>query len=342
MINTLVHHRLVVSYQDWNESYQSTLTEIRNVLKFICEVHKLPLAQAWASCVQQHKGGCQCRHSGESYASCISTIDSACYIADAQVSGFHEACSDHHLLEGEGVVGKAFLTNQPCFQEDITAFTKTEYPLAHYARVFNLCASVAYRLRSAFSGATDFVLEFFLPLNCNGDEDWMVMLASISSVILQHCQSLRVITDPESARENSTKQNATSAIKCDDEKYNQGKAVVVPLANRVEQECDCSGLDLHHDPTTWEPDKLQHGSRPNTIAEGSANFCLPIGDTSTLSTKTSSEKRRTKTEKTISLQELRQYFSGSLKEAAKSIGGTMKFLTFLIRVVSMHQLTNRS
>lgn len=303
----------------------------------------MPLAQVWASCLQQHKGGC--RHSDENYARCVSTIESACYVADAQATGFHEACSQHHLLKGEGVSGKAFLTNQPCFAEDITAFSKTEYPLAHHARVFNLCASAAIRLRSTYIGTADFVLEFFLPPNCKGAEDQMLMLRLLSSVIQQTCQSLRVITDQELAQETSGRERgSTSAGKSDDGKHSKlvispfkesshnassqimrmmdfqqkGKGVFVSLADHEEPDGEFK--------VTLEHDQLQQDSGPKRSAEGSGNFSLTIGHLS-LGAKTSSQKKLKRTDKAISLQVLRQYFAGSLKEAAKSIGGMTKILT---------------
>ncbi|KAK4477274.1 hypothetical protein RD792_016488 [Penstemon davidsonii] len=312
--------------EDSNESYQAALREIRNVLKCVCETHKLPLAQTWAPCIQEGKGGC--RHSDENYTRCVSTMDTACYVADPQVSGFHEACSEHHLLKGEGIAGKAFLTNQPCFAQDITAFSKTEYPLAHHARVFNLCAAVAIRLRSTYTGASDFVLEFFLPLNCKDADSQTMMLASLSLVIQQTCQSLRVVTDEELAREISARETGKTPLKeptgdslswIEDIKDPQqkGKGFAVSLRRHKEepeefnvtaQWVNNSGLDL------LQPDYGPEGSGKDT-----GNFSFSSGNL-ILGTKTSSGRRRAKTEKTISLQVLRQYFAGSLKDAAKSIG----------------------
>ncbi|KAL3813959.1 hypothetical protein ACJIZ3_015227 [Penstemon smallii] len=312
--------------EDSNESYQAALREIRNVLKCVCETHKLPLAQTWAPCIQEGKGGC--RHSDENYTRCVSTMDTACYVADPQVSGFHEACSEHHLLKGEGIAGKAFLTNQPCFAQDITAFSKTEYPLAHHARVFNLGAAVAIRLRSTYIGASDFVLEFFLPLNCKDADSQTMMLASLSLVIQQTCQSLRVVTDEELAREISARETGKTPLKeptgdslywIEDMKGPQqkGKGVAVSLRRHKEEPEEFNvtsqwvnnpGLDL-----------LQPDYGPEGSGKDSGNFSFSSGHLF-LGTKTSSERRRAKTEKTISLQVLRQYFAGSLKDAAKSIG----------------------
>ncbi|XP_042002913.1 protein NLP2-like [Salvia splendens] len=341
------------------ESYQFVLMEIGNVLRCVCDTHKLPLAQTWAPCIQQGKGGC--RHSDENYTHCVSTLDSACYVADQEVAGFHEACSEYHLLKGEGIAGKAFLTNQPCFSSNITEFSKTEYPLAHHARVFNLHAAVAIRLRSTYTEDADFVLEFFLPIDCKGPEDQRKMLDSLSSVVERTCQSLRVVTDQELARETSDRETSSTLSdgkrpRLEDipskeapspwitqmmEPQDKGKGVAVALGYEKEEpgefivttQWDKPGVEFHQAPAFPEHD--QYHQQDSGSKDGSGSFFitsrpLPAG------AKTNTEKRRTKTEKTISLQVLRQYFAGSLKDAAKNIGVCP---TTLKRICRQHGIT---
>lgn len=324
------------------------------VLTSVCKTHRLPLALTWAPCVQQGKGGC--RHSDENYARCVSTVDSACLVIDLDIMGFHEACSEHHLFRGQGIVGTAFSTNKPCFATDITAFSKTEYPLSHHARMFGLHAAVAIPLRSVYTGSSDFVLEFFLPKDCHDPEEQKQMLNSLSIVIQQACRSLYVVVDkePEEAmlpiretiipsdvrlgKEESqklgspseeTSQKESSWIAHMMEAQQQGKCLSVSLDYQMEEPKEEFRVTTHWDSNQGglpngqvfsDFGQLQQSSGPKVSVEGGGDS-YSFGGRRSSGGRKAGEKRRTKSEKTISLQVLRQYFAGSLKDAAKSIGG---------------------
>ncbi|CAH8285202.1 unnamed protein product [Eruca vesicaria subsp. sativa] len=176
-------------------SYQAALPEIRNLLRCAFETHKLPLAQTRMSSLKQSKTGF--RHNDHNYIHCVSAIDDACYVGDPTVREFHEVCSEHHLLKGQGVVGEAFLTNGPCFSSDVSSYKKSEYPLSHHATMFGLHGTVAIRLRCIHTGSADFVLEFFLPKDCMDIEEQRKRLNALSTIMAHVPRSLRTITDKE-------------------------------------------------------------------------------------------------------------------------------------------------
>ncbi|XP_061344097.1 protein NLP2-like [Gastrolobium bilobum] len=357
----------------FDELYQAALNEIVEVLTSVCKTHNLPLALTWAPCIQQ--GKCGCGHSTENYVCCVSTVDSACFVGDLDILGFQEACSEYHLFRGQGIVGTAFTTTKPCFAIDITAFSKAEYPLSHHAKMFGLHAAVAIPLRSVYTGSADFVLEFFLPKDCHDTEEQKHMLNSLSMLVQQACRSLHVVMEDEftlpqappppphnnkeeinthrasqSQVEPCSKESSWIAHMMEAQEQQKGKGVSVSL-EYLEEPKEEFKVTTNWDSTDQDQDQehvqaqvfsdfgqfeQSSVSRYRTSVEGGEESYTFGGRRSSSGGRKSGEKRRTKAEKTISLPVLRQYFAGSLKDAAKSIGVCP---TTLKRICRQHGIT---
>ncbi|KAB2045965.1 hypothetical protein E1A91_D01G206200v1 [Gossypium mustelinum] len=354
-----------------NELYQAALPEIAEVLRSVCKTYKLPLALTWAPCLNQGKSGC--RHSYENFYHCVSTVDTACFVADEEFSEFLEACSEHHMFRGQGVVGRAFTTNKQCFATDITVFSKTNYPLSHHARMFGLRGAVAIPLQSIFTGLVEFVLELFLPKDCHDSEAQKQMLNSLSGFMQQACQSLHVVVDKmleeevilpvkevvvasdrrsdkeetqftvSSAKENSPEESSWIAHMM--EAQQKGKGVSVSWEYQKEEpkeefkvttHWEDNQLELHDKEVLSDFQQLHQNDESKASVEGGGGDSSSSGGRGVLPSKRAGEKRRTKMEKTISLEVLRQYFAGSLKDAAKSIGVCP---TTLKRICRHHGIT---
>jgi hypothetical protein len=194
-------HVMSLHLQFYSENQKAAFTEILDVLRAICHAHMLPLALTWVPTSDGSSDGHVVEQESvfdsRSGKAMLSIHKSACYVNDAKMQGFFHACAESHLEKGQGIVGRALKSNLPFFSPNIREYSIKDYPLAHHARKFGLHAAVAIRLRSTYTGDDDYILEFFLPVNCTGSEEQQLLLNNLSSTMQRICKSLRTVSEAE-------------------------------------------------------------------------------------------------------------------------------------------------
>ncbi|XP_023639704.1 protein NLP8 isoform X1 [Capsella rubella] len=278
---------------------RDALAEIQDVLRAVCHAHKLPLAHTWIPCRKDRSIRVSGPNSGENCVLCIE--ETACYVNDMEMEGFVNACLEHCLREKEGIVGKAFISDQPFFSSDVKAYDISEYPLVQHARKYGLNAAVAIKLRSTYTGEDDYILELFLPVSMKGSLEQQLLLDSLSGTMQRICRTLRTVSEVRSTKKEVTKPGFRSG----------------EISNFPQTTCSSNFLTTSLDSEYHSTRSIFSGMSSDkdngvTVSQGTLEQDMSKARTP--------EKKKSTTEKNVSLSILQQHFSGSLKDAAKSLG----------------------
>ncbi|KAL3499195.1 hypothetical protein ACH5RR_038288 [Cinchona calisaya] len=162
----------------------SSRVDIKEVLKFVREVHHLPLVQAWVSCM------CDDHAFKTTNLFCdildYDSDDDPLYIyGDSMISILNYG--SFSIQPGKGLVGRAYSFKKPCFCRDTSQFSISDYPIVHFTSEAELTACFAIPLHFLHPSLDALVLEIFLPHRLekySSDRDLLSFLKYFLSTII--------------------------------------------------------------------------------------------------------------------------------------------------------------
>ncbi|CAL5437705.1 unnamed protein product [Camellia sinensis] len=166
---------------------REAVDEISKVLQVVCEVHGLPLAQAWAPCRVDWM--CKALVKGDIFRL-------ICHFSEYYKT-LNVASDAQHLRKGQGVVGRAFYSPNVLLCNDVTQFSIIDYPLAHYARADELGCCFAICVQSSCTGNDIYVLEYFMPPSNKDFGNQQIALRKILETMKKNFQTFKFASGEE-------------------------------------------------------------------------------------------------------------------------------------------------
>nr|XP_009790890.1 PREDICTED: protein NLP7-like isoform X3 [Nicotiana sylvestris] len=157
---------------------QCALGGLYKAIEVVCQKHQFLFAQIWVSVADSWCTG-----------KVITVRQRHIAINDNQnLSLFKYASGLQYMLEGYGVVGRAFSSKSSCFCRDVTQLSIMEYRLVTCSREAGLTGCFAICLSALDNDDNVYILEFFLPPNELLHRNLQVFLKLVLDTVKQQLQ----------------------------------------------------------------------------------------------------------------------------------------------------------